>query len=228
MSREKPLSVSVELTCCGAATLRQPDRLRLVFDEPLLRSIAKALAILGALNEIGAWATLPLSDAHAIAVNGLPWAPSSDEGGNFVVSSIWMHVESDRLHIEIWEAHGDDELRGFVEFADHPAVCSAAERQMRWAEEELLQGLCTDRGDVPVTAPVLVRALRLASRGHPASSFTRLGHPPCRRGLPSSPERRRPCPRHPGPKRPFRPFRPTSSPTSSPAWCWPSRPTAAC
>ncbi len=162
MSQEKPLSASVELTCCGAATLRQPDRLQMVFDEPLLRSIAKAVIILGALNEIGACVTLPLGDAQAFAANGRPWAPKSGDGGDFVISSIWMHVEPDRLHIEAWEAHGDDELHGFVEFAEHPAVRSAAEQQMHWAEEELLQGLCAERRDAVAAVPTLVRALRLA------------------------------------------------------------------
>lgn len=162
MSQENPPSASVELTCCGAATLRQPDRLRLVFDEPLLRSIAKALATLRALNEIGAHLTLPLGDAQAFAANGRPWAPKSGDGGDFVMSSVWMHVEPDRLHIEVWEAHGDDELHGFVEFAEHPLLSAAAEQQIHWAEEELLRGLCEERSDAAGTVPALVRALRLA------------------------------------------------------------------
>lgn len=162
MSREKPLTAKVALTCVGTATLRQPDRLQLIFDEPLLRSIAKALAMLRALNEIGARLTLPLGDEQAFSVNGRPWTPRNGDQGEFAVSSIWMHVEPERLHIEVWESHGDDELHGFVEFAEHPALRPAAEQHLRWAEEELLQGLCVAPGDAPAAAPALVRALRLA------------------------------------------------------------------
>lgn len=161
-TQEKPLSARVALTCCGTATLRQPDQLQLVFDPPLLRAMAKALALLGALNEIGAHLTLPLVNAQAFSAGGRPWTASSGDHGRFVVSSTWMHVEPERLHIEVWESHGDDELHGFVEFAQHPAVRQAAEPYLRCAEEDLLQGLCAAGGGTRATVPALARALRLA------------------------------------------------------------------
>lgn len=166
MSQEKPLTARVALTCCGTSTLRQPDQLRLVFDPLLLRAIAKALAVLGALNEIGARLTLPLGDVQAFYAGGRPWTTRSGDQGAFVVSSIWMHVEPERLHIEVWESHGGDELHGFVEFAEHPALRAAAEQHLRSVEEDLLQDLYAAGGDTPATAtvsvPALVRALRLA------------------------------------------------------------------
>lgn len=165
MLEPKPLAARVALSCTGPATLHHPDRLQLVFGEPLLRSIAKALAALDAIDEIGAQITLPLGDSDAFSHHGRPWTSKSGDDGRFVVSSLWVHVEAERLHIEVWEAHSDDELHGFVEFAEAPALREAIEQHRRWSEEDLLQRLCTAPTEptaASAPAPLLVRALRLA------------------------------------------------------------------
>jgi len=161
----KPLAARIALSCIGSATQRQPDRLHLVFNEPLLRSIAKALAALDAIDEIGAQLTLPLGDSDAFFRHGRPWTSRNGDDGSFVVSSLWVHVEAERLHIEVWEAYGDDELHGFVEFDEMPALRAAVEQHRRWSEEDLLQRLCatpTELAAASAPAPLLVRALRLA------------------------------------------------------------------
>lgn len=165
MPKCKPLAARVALSCIGSATQHHPDRLQLVFDEPTLRSIAKALAALGAMEEIGAQITLPLGDSDAFSCNGRRWTSKSGDDGSFVVSSLWMHVEVERLHIEVWERHSEDELHGFVEFAETPALHEAIGRQQRWSEEDLLRRLCvgsTEAITASAAAPVLIRALRLA------------------------------------------------------------------
>lgn len=165
MLEPKPLAARVALSCIGSATLHHPDRLQLVFGEPLLRSIAKALAALDAIDDIGAQITLPLGDSDAFSYHGRPWTSKSGGDGRFVASSLWVHVEAERLHVEVWEAHSDDELHGFVEFAEAPALREAIEQHRRWSEEDLLQRLCTaptEPAAASAPAPLLVRALRLA------------------------------------------------------------------
>lgn len=165
MLERKPLATRVALSCTGSATLHHPDRLHLAFDEPLLRSIAKALAALDAIDEIGSQITLPLGDSNAFSYNGRPWTSKNGDDGRFVASSLWVHIEAERLHVEVWESHSDDELHGFVEFAEAPVLREAIEQQRRWSEEDLLQHLCVAPGDVVAGSqplPVLVRALRLA------------------------------------------------------------------
>ncbi|MDI9688526.1 hypothetical protein [Burkholderia cenocepacia] len=162
----KPLVARVALTCTGSATLRQPDRLQLTFDEPLLRSIAKALAILAVIDETGTQITLPLGDTDAFFCNGSHWSSKAGSDGGFVVSTSWIHVDSERLHVEVWDSYSDDELHGFVEFAEMPALREATEQHRCWAEENLLHRLCATT--VPETdaesawTPRLVRALLIA------------------------------------------------------------------
>lgn len=165
MLERKPLAARVALSCTGAATLHHPDRLHLVFDEPLLRSIAKALAALDAIDEIGARITLPLGDSDAFSCHGRPWTSKNSDDGRFVVSSLWVHVEAERLHVEVWETDSDDELHGFVEFAEAPALREAIGQHRHWSEEDLLQRLCVAPAEAmahSVALPVLLRALRLA------------------------------------------------------------------
>src|SRR6218665_3803432 len=95
-----PLARRIALSCTGSTPQRQPDRLHLVFYEPLLRAIAKVLAALDAIDEIGAQITLPLSDSEAFFRHGRTWTSRNADDGSFVVSSLWVHVESERVHVE--------------------------------------------------------------------------------------------------------------------------------
>lgn len=140
MSQEEPLTVKVALTHDGKATLRQPDQLQLVFDQPLLQSIAKALTALEVQNEAAAWLTMYLGESLAFFASGRPWLARGDDH-DFVVSSVWMHVEPDRLCFEIWESSSDDQLAGTVEFAENATLRPAVEQHRRWAEDSLVRDL---------------------------------------------------------------------------------------
>jgi len=147
MSQQGPLTVKVALTHHGVETLRQPNQLQLVVDQPLLRSVAKATVTVAMQNEATAWLTLYLGDSPAFLASDRPWLARGD-GHDFVVSAVWLHVEPDRLCVEIWESNSGDQLTGTVEFAEHPALRAAVEQQRRWAEDSLvrdLQELCAAR-----------------------------------------------------------------------------------
>lgn len=141
MFEPKYSTTRIALTSTGTATLRHPDRLDLVFTGPLLRSIAKALAILDTFDETDAQLTLPLGDIDTFFCNGRPWPLKDGSDGNFVVSSSWIHVEANQLHIEVWESYSNDELHGFVEFAEMPTLREAAERYRRESEDGIIQRL---------------------------------------------------------------------------------------
>lgn len=172
MSKQKKLAMPVALTCAGAATLAQPDRLHLVIGDQLLCDIAKALAALAALQVANSRITIPLGTTDGFTASSEPWPSGDRKDGRFAVSSVWLHVEPQRLHIEVWESYGDDVLHGFVEFAQLPTLRDALKRQRRASEEELLQHLCTPLASgVPEPSPaacangltaVLARALRLS------------------------------------------------------------------
>lgn len=138
MSEETPLALQIELACTGSATLRQPDCVRLVFDEPLLATIAKCLAALGALDLAGAEIALPLNAVATFTANGCPWPLEDRKDASFVVFSMQIHVEPERLHIEVLGAYGEDVLHGFVEFRDLPALREALRRLWRGSSEEIL------------------------------------------------------------------------------------------
>lgn len=160
MFGEDPLSAKVPLTHSGTQTRRQPDQLRLVFDQPLLRSMAKALAVLAAFNEERVQLTLPLGDRLAFSEKDQPWSLKQRGKRRFLVSGTWLQIRPQGLHIEVWQFYGDDMLHGEIDFAKTPDVRAAAECYLRWAEEDLLLGLCAARRDSAVTIPALVRALR--------------------------------------------------------------------
>lgn len=141
MSQKEPLTASIALERCGTVTLRQPDQLHLVFDQPLLRSIAKALATLTAQNEAKAWLTLYLGHNLPFFAPSSPWRPRGDDDGDFVVSAVWMHVTADALSFEVWESRGDDQLHGSIKLPENFALRTAVEQHLHWAEDSLLQDL---------------------------------------------------------------------------------------
>lgn len=159
MSEETPLALQIALTCAGRATLSQPDCVRIVFDEPLLTRISKSLAALGALDLAGARITLPLDAVATFTANGRPWPSEDRKDASFVVFSLRMHVEPERLHIEFREAYEKDVLDGFFEFRDLPALREALRQLWRWSEEEPLHGT---RNAPPAVTAQLVHALQLA------------------------------------------------------------------
>ncbi|MFT3815793.1 MAG: hypothetical protein QM740_20915 [Acidovorax sp.] len=169
MPEQNVLVLHVALTCVGMATLAQPDQVRLVFDEPMLRSVCKALVSLDALQIPYGRVTIPLGTTDAFTAAGRPWLIQDDTVGHFVVSSLWLHVEPERLHIDVWESHSDDVLDGLIEFSKVPALRTAIERQRRASEEELLMSVCAapaagvaETGVADGLTAMLVRALRMA------------------------------------------------------------------
>ncbi len=142
MSEEIPLALQIALTCAGRATLRQPDCVRLVFDETLLAKISKCLAALCALDLTGTRITLPLDAVAPFTANDRPWPSEDRKDGGFVVFCLQMHIEPERLHIEVLEAYEEDVLNGFVEFRDQPALREALRRLWRGSFGEILPSPC--------------------------------------------------------------------------------------
>lgn len=140
MSQEDPLSATIALERYGAATLRQPDQLRMVFDQPLLRTIAKALATLAVQGEAEAWLTLYLGHCLTFLAGGAPWRTQGNDG-DFAVSAVWMHVATGRLSFEIWESRGEDQLHGSIELPRGSTLRAAIEQHLHWAGDSLLQDL---------------------------------------------------------------------------------------
>ncbi|MEO3714107.1 hypothetical protein [Roseateles flavus] len=138
MSDQTSISVRVELTCIGTATLYRPDRLDLSFDAPLLVTISQALSALSALNQFGASVMLPLRDLDSYFRQGRPWQVRDISEGRFAAACAWLHVEPERFHVEVWEACGDDELHGLVELSEAPRLQQALQARQSMARQELL------------------------------------------------------------------------------------------
>jgi len=141
MFESPSLSIRVELTCIGTATLYRPDRLDLMFDETLQSVIAQALSALSALNRPGASVMLPLPHLGGYVRNGRPWPPQPCPEGSFSAAYAWLHVEPEHLRVEVWDAYGDDQLQGLIDMSEQPALQKALRSRLAMGQQELLRQL---------------------------------------------------------------------------------------
>lgn len=157
------MTVRIDLLFFGAYTVRRSDQVEFVFDESMLQSIAKALAMLKADESVEI--LLALENTDAFFQGGKPWPPQDQQAEDFNISELFLHATPQELFLEIWEADSNDQLHGFAELAKLPALSEAVERHRRWAEIEVLQSLCAAAPEAAAAcAPMseLLATLRLA------------------------------------------------------------------
>lgn len=124
-----PMTVDIELNIVNSSTFANPDKVRLVFDETLVKRIAVAQLGLQAMDFPFAEVTIPLPDDLKLFEEDEEWIQEERDSskGDFEPSSTWLKISTTSLAIEIWDEHADDELHGAVEIVDIPGLSESIE-----------------------------------------------------------------------------------------------------
>ena len=96
----------------------------MVFTDELIDRIATAQLGIKAMNFHHAEVTIDLPDDLDLFEDGKLWIQEEKEPGegDFDPSSIWLKIQVNDLHIEIWDEHADDELHAQIDINAVPGL----------------------------------------------------------------------------------------------------------